>query len=162
MVQTNKKYKIGVRRFGLINWLGFFALYKKEVLRFFVVWAQTLLSPIVTSLLFLMVLSLSIGNFRGEVLGYPFIDFLAPGLIAMQIIQQSFSHSSSSIVIGKMQGNIVDVLYAPLSAAEVTLAIVLSSLLVISNLFGFISAFQFLSMTFDVGCCIILSFFWVV
>ena len=127
MVQTNKKYKIGVRRFGLINWLGFFALYKKEVLRFFVVWAQTLLSPIVTSLLFLMVLSLSIGNFRGEVLGYPFIDFLAPGLIAMQIIQQSFSHSSSSIVIGKMQGNIVDVLYAALSAAEVTLAIVLAA-----------------------------------
>ena len=74
---------------------------------------QTIISPLVTSLLFLAVLSLAIGNDRGEVLGFPFITFLAPGLIAMQIIQQAFSHTSSSIMIGKIQGNIVDVLYAP-------------------------------------------------
>ena len=70
-----------------------------------------------------MVLSLAIGNDRGEVLGVSFINFLAPGLIAMQVIQQSFSHSSSSFMIGKIQGNIVDVLYAPLSPSEVTLAV---------------------------------------
>ena len=64
---------------------------------------------------------------RGEVLGVPFISFLAPGLIAMQVIQQSFSHSSSSFMIGKIQGNIVDLLYAPLSATEVTLAVILAS-----------------------------------
>ena len=70
----------------------------------------------------MLVLSLAIGNERGEVLGFPFITFLAPGLIAMQVIQQAFSHSSSSLMIGKIQGNIVDVLYAPLSASEITLA----------------------------------------
>ena len=74
-----------------------------------------------------MVLSLAIGNERGGALGYPFISFLAPGLIAMQIIQQAFSHSSSSIMIGKIQGNIVDVLYAPLSPGEVTLAVILAA-----------------------------------
>ena len=73
------------------------------------------------------VLSLAIGNERGEVLGYSFISFLAPGLIAMSIIQQSFAHSSSSLMIGKIQGNIIDTLLAPLSAAEVTLAIILAA-----------------------------------
>ena len=72
-------------------------------------------------------LSLALGNERGNVLGYPFITFLAPGLIAMQIIQQAFSHSSSSIMIGKIQGNIVDMLFAPLSASEVTLSIILAA-----------------------------------
>ena len=128
MVEIEKKYQIGVRRFGLINWVGAHNLYVKEVNRFFVVWAQTLLSPLISSLLFLSVLSLAIGNERGNVLGFPFISFLAPGLIAMSIIQQSFSHSSSSLMIGKIQGNIIDTLMAPLSPAEVTLAIILAAI----------------------------------
>jgi len=127
MVEVSIKYKIGVRRFGLINWIGAWTLYKKEVLRFLVVWIQTIFSPLVSSLLFLLVLSLAIGAERGEVLGVPFITFLAPGLISMQVIQQAFSHSSSSFMIGKIQGNIVDILYAPLSPAEVTLLISLAS-----------------------------------
>ena len=126
MVEIRSKYKIGTRRFGYINWIGAWTLYKKEVLRFLVVWVQTIFSPLVTSLLFLLVLSLAIGTDRGEVLGVPFVTFLAPGLISMQIIQQSFSHSSSSFMIGKIQGNIVDILYAPLSPSEVTLAITLA------------------------------------
>jgi ABC-2 type transport system permease protein len=128
MVEISTKYKIGTRRFGLINWIGAWTLYKKEVLRFLNVWIQTIFSPLVSALLFLLVLSLAIGTDRSSVLGVPFINFLAPGLIAMQVIQQSFSHSSSSFMIGKIQGNIVDILYAPLSAGEVTLAITLASL----------------------------------
>ena len=124
---VENKYQIGVRRFGLVNWVGAKHLYLKEINRFLVVWAQTLLSPLISSLLFLSVLSLALGNERGNVLGYPFITFLAPGLIAMQIIQQAFSHSSSSIMIGKIQGNIVDMLFAPLSASEVTLSIILAA-----------------------------------
>ena len=124
---VENKYQIGVRRFGLVNWVGAKHLYLKEINRFLIVWAQTLLSPLITSLLFLSVLSLALGNERGNVLGYPFITFLAPGLIAMQIIQQAFSHSASSIMIGKIQGNIVDMLFAPLSASEVTLSIILAA-----------------------------------
>ena len=127
MVELEKKYAIGVRRFGFVNWIGFFTLYKKEVLRFLIVGIQTILSPLISALLFLLVLSLAIGNDKGEVLGFPFITFLAPGLIAMQIIQQAFAHSSSSIMIGKIQGNIVDILYAPLTAGEITLAINLAA-----------------------------------
>ena len=127
MVEISKKYRIGVKRFGLINWIGSTTLYKKEVQRFLVVWIQTLLSTIVSSLLFLLVLSLAIGNIRSNMLGVPFISFLEPGLIAMQVIGGSFSHSSSTFMMGKVQGNIVDILYAPLSAAEVTLAINLAA-----------------------------------
>ena len=124
---VENKYQIGVRRFGLVNWIGIYSLYVKEVSRFLIVWAQTLLSPLVSSLLFLSVLTLALGNDRGNVLGYSFISFLAPGLIVMSIIQQSFSHSVSSLMIGKIQGNIIDTLLAPLSAIEVTLAIIFAA-----------------------------------
>ena len=127
MVEITTKYKIGIRRFGSVNWIGAWTLYKKEVLRFLAVWIQTIFSPIITSLLFLLVLSLAIGNDRGDVMGVSFITFLAPGLIAMQIIQQAFSHSASSFMIKKIDGSIVDILYAPLSPGEVTLAIILSA-----------------------------------
>ena len=127
MVELNKKYHIGIKKFGFINWIGFKSLWLKECSRFMVVWQQTLLSPLVSSLLFLSVLSLALGNDKGEVLGYSFISFLAPGLIAMSIITQSFSHAVSSLMIGKIQGNIVDLLYAPLSAAEVTISISLAA-----------------------------------
>ena len=127
MVEIEEKYKIYEKKFGYVNWLGFFVLYQKEILRFLKVIIQTIISPLVTALLFLLVLSLAIGNERDGALGVPFITFLAPGLIAMQIIQQAFSHTSSSIMIGKIQGNIVDVLYAPLSPGEVTLAVILAA-----------------------------------
>tara|TARA_Y100000590_G_scaffold142762_1_gene163850 strand:- start:2172 stop:2984 length:813 start_codon:yes stop_codon:yes gene_type:complete len=127
MSEINNRYKIYEKKFDHVNWIGFWTLYKKEVLRFLIVAIQTVISPLVTSLLFLLVLSVAVGNYRGDVLGFPFITFLAPGLIAMQVIQQGFSHSSSSIMIGKIQGNIVDILYAPLTAGEITLAINLAS-----------------------------------
>ena len=127
MVEIENEYKIYLKKFGYVNWIGLWTLYKKEVLRFLKVVIQTVISPLVTSLLFLIVLSLAIGNERSEVLGFPFIQFLAPGLIAMQVIQQAFSHSSSSIMIGKIQGNIVDILYAPMNAGEITLALNLAA-----------------------------------
>lgn len=127
MVELQKKYQIGVKKFSLVNWVGTYSLYVKEISRVLVVWAQTILSPLVSSLLFLSVLSLAIGKERGDVLGFPFITFLAPGLIAMSVIQQGFSHSVSSIMIAKIQGNIIDTLMAPLTATEVTLAIILAA-----------------------------------
>ena len=127
MVELKKDYKIGKRRFGKINWIGSFTLYKKETLRFLIVFGQTVLGPVVTAFLFLLVISLAIGPNKGLVLGVPFIEFLAPGLIAMQVVQQSFSHTSSSILMGKMMGNIVDVVGSPLSAIEITTSLILAA-----------------------------------
>ena len=126
MVELENKYKFGERRFG-INWVGAYTLYIKETLRFLSVFGQTIVGPVVTSILFIAVIALALGEDRPNVLGVSFIEFLAPGLIAMQIIQQAFSHSSSSLLMGKMMGNIVDLIGAPLSAAEVTFAIILAS-----------------------------------
>ena len=143
MVELQNKYKIGVRKFGKINYVGFYSLWYRECSRFFIVWAQTLLSPLVSSLLFLVVLSLALGNDRNDVLGYSFIIFLAPGLIIQSMILQSFSHSVSSLMISKMQGNIIDILYAPLSSLEVTLAIILAAV-TRSFLIGIISSLVFI------------------
>ena len=126
MVELDNKYQIGERRFG-INWVGAYTLYLKETLRFLSVFGQTIVGPIITSILFLLVISLALGDDRPSVLGVPFIQFLAPGLIAMQIVQQAVFHSSSSLLMGKIMGNIVDLIGAPLSASEVTLAVILAS-----------------------------------
>ena len=127
MVELQKKYQVGKRRFGLINWVGTYSLFKKEVLRFLTVAGQTLFGPILTSILFLTVISLAIGDQRNDVLGVSYIKFLASGLIMMQVIQQSFAHSSSSLMMGKMMGTITDVVHSPLSSSEVVLAITLAS-----------------------------------
>ena len=69
MVELEKKYQIGKRRFGLVNWIGAYSLYKKETLRFLIVSGQTILGPMLTGILFLIVISIAWGDDRGEVLG---------------------------------------------------------------------------------------------
>ncbi len=113
--------EMGVRRFGRVNWLGLGTLAKREVLRFLAVWTQTLLAPLVTAGLFLLIFSIAIGPSRGAVMGVPFLTFLIPGIMMMTVIQNAFANTSSSIVISKVQGNIVDTLMPPLSPMELVL-----------------------------------------
>ena len=112
-----------VRHIGRVNWRGLWTLYLKEVRRFLNVFTQTLLAPMVTTLLFLAIFTLALGASGREVGGVPFASFLAPGLIMMAMVQNAFANTSSSLVIAKVQGNIVDVLMPPLSAGELTLGI---------------------------------------
>jgi len=112
---------MGVRRFGRVNWLGLMALASREVRRFLAVWTQTLAAPLITAGLFIAVFALALGEGRAEVLGVPFLHFLAPGILMMTVIQNAFANTSSSIVIAKVQGNIVDTLMPPLSPAELVL-----------------------------------------
>jgi ABC-2 type transport system permease protein len=112
---------LGERRFGRVNWLGLRTLAGREIARFMVVWTQTLLAPLVTAALFLMIFNVAIGPRRGDVMGVPFLVFLAPGIMMMTVIQNAFANTSSSIVISKVQGNIVDTLMPPLSGIELVL-----------------------------------------
>ena len=106
------------------NWLGVWTLYLREVRRFTKIYTQTMLAPVVTTLLFLAVFSLVIGPRSNSLVGgVPFLEFLVPGLIMMAIAQNAFGNTSSSIVVAKIQGNIVDTLMPPFSADELTLAI---------------------------------------
>jgi ABC-2 type transport system permease protein len=118
----------GIRRLGRMNWRGFLTLYLKEVRRFMKVATQTILAPLVTTLLFLAIFVLAIGRSVDRMGGVPFMEFLAPGLIMMTMVQNSFANTSSSILIAKIQGNIVDVLMPPLSAGELTAGFALGGL----------------------------------
>ncbi|SPF79836.1 ABC transporter permease [Pseudoprimorskyibacter insulae] len=117
-MSAETRYSQGTRRFGRVNWLGLYTLAMREVMRFVVVWTQTLLAPLVTAGLFLLIFSIAIGPRRGDVMGVPFTHFIAPGILMMTVIQNAFANTSSSIMISKVQGNIVDTLMPPLSAGE--------------------------------------------
>jgi ABC-2 type transport system permease protein len=110
------------RRFAGPNWLGLWTLYVKEIRRFLKVAMQTIAAPVVTSMLFLAVFALALGGAGREIGGVPFAEFLAPGLVMMTMAQNSFTNTSSSLIISKVQGNIVDVLMPPLGPAELTIA----------------------------------------
>lgn len=106
------------RAMGPINWIGLKTLYVKEVSRFLKVFTQTVAAPVITTLLFYTIFALALGGLVRETDGVPFLEFLAPGLIMMAMIQNSFANTSSSIVVAKIQGNIVDVLMPPLNPVE--------------------------------------------
>jgi ABC-2 type transport system permease protein len=107
-----------------LNLIGLWTLYLKEVRRFFKVPGQTLAAPVVTTLMFLLIFSLALGRTGRVIEGLPFLEFLAPGLVMMAVIQNAFANTSASIVIGKIQGNIVDILMPPLRPGELMFGIV--------------------------------------
>lgn len=121
---SSEAFAFGARRFGAVNWLGLWTLYVKEVRRFIKVVFQTVVAPVISTLLFLIVFTQALGGVRPDVNGVPFIAFLAPGLVMMAVLTNAFTNSSSSLIIAKVQGSIVDILMPPLSAAELTVAIV--------------------------------------
>ena len=107
------------------NWIGLRTLYVREVRRFSKVYTQTIIAPVVTTLLFLAVFSLALGGSHRVLAGLSFMQFLAPGLIMMAITQNAFANTSSSIMVSKVQGNIVDILMPPFTANELWLALIM-------------------------------------
>jgi ABC-2 type transport system permease protein len=101
-----------------VNWGGLATLYVKEVRRFFKVQLQTIWAPAVTTMLFLVIFTVALGRSGRMIMNVPFADFLAPGLIVMGMIQNAFANSSFSLLVGKIQGTIVDYLMPPLSVGE--------------------------------------------
>jgi ABC-2 type transport system permease protein len=110
--------------FADINLLGVWTLYVKEVRRFVKVWTQTLLAPVVTTLVFLAIFALALGRTGRTIGDLPFLVFLAPGLVMMAVAQNAFANTSSSLMLAKIQGNIVDYLMPPLSAGELLFGLV--------------------------------------
>lgn len=113
---------------GAVNWYGLWTLYRKEVRRFLKVPAQTVLAPTATALLMMAIFSLALGGALRTVGDVPFLEFLAPGLMMMTMIQSAFANTSSSIIISKIQGNIVDLLMTPLSPGEIALGLTLAGI----------------------------------
>ena len=110
-----------------VNWGGLWTLYIKEVRRFFKVQLQTVWAPAITTLLFLVIFTVSTGARRPVPVGgttVAFADFVAPGLIIMGMMQNAYANASFSLLVGKIQGTIVDYLMPPLSTAELLSALV--------------------------------------
>ncbi|MEO0032441.1 MAG: hypothetical protein RIS94_2199 [Pseudomonadota bacterium] len=99
----------------------------KEVRRFFKVQTQTIWAPAVTTLLYLVIFTLALGGGNRVVLGVPFATFVAPGLIAMGMINNAFANSSFGLLVGKVQGTVIDYLMPPISTLELLLALVMAA-----------------------------------
>lgn len=107
-----------------INRIGLQSLYIKEVRRFLKVQTQTIWGPAVSTVLFLVIFDVALGRGDRSVLGVPFADFIAPGLIVMAMMQNAFANSSFSFLSGKIQGTIIDLLMPPLSEGELMAGII--------------------------------------
>jgi ABC-2 type transport system permease protein len=121
--QSGVRLAPGVASITRVNWPGLRALYVKEVRRFFKVQLQTIWAPAITTLLYLVIFSVALGGSGRTVLGHGFADFIAPGLIVMGMLQNAFANSSFSLLVGKIQGTIVDYLMPPLSNGELLTAL---------------------------------------
>lgn len=126
-----------------INRIGLWSLYIKEIRRFLKVQTQTIWAPAVTTLLFLVIFSVALGRGGREILGVGFPTFVAPGLVAMAMMQNAFANSSFSLLSGKIQGTIIDLLMPPLSEGELMTGIVAAAM-TRAVAVGFVVAFAML------------------
>ena len=134
--QEQKLMQTKKNKIGKVNWLGLGTLFFKENKRFFKVYQQTILAPAFITLLFFLVINIAIKDRVNY--DYVYIDFLAPGLIVMAMMQNAFANTSSSLLSSKIAGNIVDLLMPPLSANEIIIAYT-SAAVIRAILVGFIT-----------------------
>jgi ABC-2 type transport system permease protein len=100
---------------------GLIWLIKRETLRVWKLWTQTVLAPIVSASLFIVVFGLSLGGRIREIDGIPYKQFIVPGLIVMAMVQAAYSNNSSSVFQARSDRYIHDVLSAPMRPWQVNL-----------------------------------------
>ncbi|MDX1352064.1 MAG: ABC transporter permease [Thiomicrorhabdus sp.] len=110
------------------NFTGFWALFVKEIRRFYSVVVQTVFAPVVSTLLYLLVFGQVIASQIETYSGLSYSQFLIPGLVMMAILQNAFSNSSSSLIQSKMHGNLTFVLLSPISPFELYMAFVAAAI----------------------------------
>jgi ABC-2 type transport system permease protein len=104
-----------------VNWEGLKTLYLREVRRFWKVGAQTVVGPVVTALLYMMIFAVAMGASRPVMAGVPVAAFVGPGLVMMSVLNNAFQNSSSSLFQAKINGTAPDFLMPPLSPLELTI-----------------------------------------
>ena len=110
-----------------MNFIGSYTLLSKEIQRFLKVYQQTIVAPAFTSLLFLLVINVAVEERTNYAFNY--IDFLAPGLIIMGMMQNAFANTSSSLLSSKVAGNIVDLLMPPFNINEIIIVYSVASII---------------------------------
>jgi len=104
---------------------SFKAFVWREILRFFRVFKDTLIPPVISALLFILIFGLSIGKQIPEINTLPYLHFLIPGLVMMALIDSSFANTSSSLFLSRWAFNIQEVLISPLSYLEMVLGLLI-------------------------------------
>ncbi len=112
----------------MFNFTGCWALFIKEIRRFYSVAVQTIFAPIVSTLLYLLVFGQVIDSQIEIYSGLSYSQFLIPGLVMMALLQNAFANTSSSLIQSKMHGNLTFVLLSPISPFELYLAFVAASI----------------------------------
>lgn len=110
------------------NWFGAWTLFMRELRRFWGIAGQTIVSPVVTTMLYFLVFGYSLGDRLRDIQGIPYVDFLVPGLVMLALINNAFINAAFSLFIGKIHGSIVDVLVTPLSYLQLMLGYVGASI----------------------------------
>jgi ABC-2 type transport system permease protein len=106
-------------------WTGFLWLAGRECLRVMKLWTQTTLAPVVSSILFIVVFGLSLGDRIRSIGGVEYEVFIVPGLIAMAMAQAAYSNNSSSIFQARSDRYIDDILAAPMRAWQMNVGLAL-------------------------------------
>jgi ABC-2 type transport system permease protein len=101
---------------------GTWSLFRKEMHRFLSIAGQTVISPVITTMLWYLVFGYSLGERLDSLRGIPYTDFLVPGLVMMAIITNAFLNSGFSFFIGKVHGTVVDLLVSPLKPWQILVA----------------------------------------
>jgi ABC-2 type transport system permease protein len=112
-----------------VNWIGFWTLLRRETARFLVLWRQTVLPPILSSVLYILIFGYSLGSRIREIHGFPYTEFILPGLAMMGIMNAAYSNSSSSLFMAKREYYLNDILIAPISYWETVLAFMAGAML---------------------------------
>lgn len=153
--------ELEVARIKGVNWIGLYTLIEREINRFIKVYMQTIVAPIVTTLLFFTVFALAFGGLSREIGDVPYMEFLAPGLVIMSMVQNAFSNTSSSLVIAKVQGNIVDLLMPPLSNMELLVGFITGAVVrgLVVGLVTIVAMSFFVTVhIYDIGVIVLFGF----
>lgn len=110
------------------GWGGAWTLFRKELARFWSIAGQTIISPIVTTMLYFLVFGYSLGDRLETVQGVPYVDFLVPGLVMLSMINNAFINSAFSFFINKIHGTLVDILVTPLTYLQLLFGYTAASL----------------------------------
>ncbi|MBD5778251.1 ABC transporter permease [Pelagicoccus sp. NFK12] len=110
------------------GWYGAWILFRREIKRFMVILGQSVVSPVITTMLYFLVFGFSLGSRLDEMGGVSYMDFLTPGLMMMSLINNSFINSSFSFFLTKVHGSVVDLLASPLSNLQIMVAYTAASL----------------------------------
>ena len=107
------------------NWVGFYTLSSREIMRFFSVWRQTIIPGIITTLLYIFVFGVALENRISEINGVSYKIYILPGLLMMNVITNATANSASSMLQMKLLQTLPELLITPLSSLELSLSFII-------------------------------------